>query len=117
MEAPFIHPKMLEKWSEMTVESNYRKTYTRLFKPPFVVVNRTSSPGDIHRAPATLIKGKKSVAVENHLIVLTPRKGGMRSCRKLVKLLRSSTTDNYLNERIRCRHLTVGSVKDIPWSD
>jgi len=115
VEAPFIYPKILKKWIEVEVSSPVRKTATRLIQPPFVVVNRTSSPSDQCRAAATIIKGSQPVAVENHLIVMSPKKGGLNKCRKLLKVLKSSCTNSYLNDRIRCRHLTVGAVKEIPW--
>lgn len=112
---PYIFPKMLSKWSEMTNIKHRRKTKIRLIKPPFVVVNRTSSPSDKSRAIGTLIRGSDPVAVENHLIVLQPISGGLKSCRNALDILKSSTTNNFLNNRIRCRHLTVGSVGEIPW--
>ena len=51
---------------------------SKLIMPPFVVVNRTSSPRDRLRATATIIKGTEPVAVENHLIILSPKKGGLK---------------------------------------
>ena len=115
VEAPFIYPRMLQKWVEVEIDAPLRRTSTRLIKPPIVVVNRTSSPRDLYRAAATIIKGGQPVAIENHLIVLTPKKGGIESCRKLLDVLRHPNTNRHLNETIRCRHLTVGAVKEIPW--
>ena len=114
-EAPYIYPGMLSKWSETCVENSWRKTKSKLTPPPFVAVNRTSGPRDNFRAVATIIKESKPVAVENHLIILSPKSGGLVSCRKLLRILKSSKTNSFLNERIRCRHLTVESVKSIPW--
>jgi hypothetical protein len=92
-----------------------KKTISATFSPPFVVVKRTSSPSDKPRAKATMILGESSIALENHLIVLLPKDGSTESCLKLVKLLHSSETDKLLNERIRCRHLTVSSLGGIQW--
>ena len=117
LESPYIHPGMLDKWSESFVKNSWRKTRSKLTLPPFVVVNRTSGPRDKFRATATIIKGTKPIAVENHLIILSPKKGGLRSCRKLLRILKSARTNSFLNERIRCRHLTVDSVKNIPWKE
>ncbi len=116
-ESPYIYPGMLDKWSESYIENSWRKTRSKLTLPPFVAVNRTSGPRDNFRAAATIIKGTKPVAVENHLIILSPKKGGLASCRKLLRILKSSETNSFLNERIRCRHLTVDSVKNIPWEE
>jgi hypothetical protein len=41
----------------------------------------------------------------------------LRDCEKLVQVLRRESTTEWLNERIRCRHLTVSAVADIPWPD
>jgi hypothetical protein len=83
--------------------------------PPFVVIRRTSSPSDKFRASGTIIAGKKAVAVENHLIVIRPKNSTLKDCNELLKLLKSEQTNNFLNERMRCRHLTVGIVKKIPF--
>jgi hypothetical protein len=114
--APYIYPKILEKWVEVDGQFPLRKTSTQLIQPPFVVVNRTSSPSDQYRAAATLVKGSQPIAVENHLIVMSPREGGVNKCRSLLRILKNESTNTYLNSRIRCRHLTVGSVKKIPWT-
>ncbi len=114
--APYVQTKQLMLWAEME-PFDFRKTGSTLTKPPFVVVNRTSSPSDKNRARATIIVGKDLVAVENHLVILKPKKGGVRICRKLVSQLKSTKTNDFLNERIRCRHLTVSAVKEIPWQE
>ncbi len=111
---PYIHAKNLEPWGKTTkVLENIRFNGT-VFKPPFVVIKRTSRHGDEHRAVAMIISGKKPVAVENHLIVCIPNNGTVAECTKLVTILRSKKVTCWLNERIRCRHLTVTAVKDIP---
>ena len=86
-----------------------------MFEPPFVVVRRTSSPSDRNRAVATVIVGEKSVAVENHLLVLLPKDGEVKNCHKLVQVLALAGTNDFLNAGIRCRHLTTGVVAQIPW--
>ncbi len=86
-----------------------------LFTPPFVVLRRTSRPGGKKRMSPSLIRGHRPVAVENHLIVLTPRTGGLRRCRQLLKLLQTPSISEWMNARLRCRHLTVKAVQEIPW--
>ena len=85
-----------------------------VYEPPFVVIRRTSRPGHPYRATATVIAGKRPIAVENHLIVCEPKDGKLGTCRKLMKQLKTPAVNEFLNARIRCRHLTVGSVAAIP---
>lgn len=112
---PYIFPRMLPKWEEISLSDYSRNFSGRVVIPPFVAIRRTSSPSDSHRALATLICGDRPVAVENHLIVAVPNKGGLHGCRVLLKVLQHPQTNDFLNNRIRCRHLTVGAVKEIPW--
>lgn len=112
----YIHPRNVRPWRDMHRISETRQFSGTVFNPPFVVIRRTSRPGDKFRAAATLILGTKPVAVENHLIVCTPRDGSVKSCRVLLRQLRGPEANNVLNRTIRCRHLTVGSVKHLPVS-
>lgn len=111
---PFIHPKSSPAWGVMKSFPEYRKYSGKVFKPPLVVIRRTSSPSDKYRAVGTIIKGKELVAIENHMIVIQPKDGTVASCNQLIKILKSSETNEFLNDRIRLRHLTVGVVKHIP---
>jgi SAM-dependent methyltransferase len=111
----FLHPKNAPIWSEMRRISETRKFDGRSFTPPFVVVRRTSRPGDRHRASATLVLGARKVAVENHLLVLSPKDETVESCRSLIQVLRGKDTDTFLDEVMRCRHLTTSSVASVPW--
>ena len=87
----------------------------RTFSPPFVVVRRTSRPGDRSRGIGTMICGSTDVLVENHLIVLEPKDGSTTTCKRALNLLDSSSARDWLDNRIRCRHLTVGAIREIPW--
>jgi hypothetical protein len=64
---------------------------------------------------ACIITGKTAVAVENHLLVLTPVGGSLAACRDVLARLKDDRTDRWLDERIRCRHLTVGAIQELPW--
>ncbi len=100
-------------------ELKSRRFNGTLHKGPFVVIRRTSSPSDTFRATASLVNTTKAVAVENHLIVLSPRDGTLKSCRQLMSILCRSYINDWLNSTIRCRHLTVKAVKELPiinWS-
>jgi hypothetical protein len=114
---PFIHAHDLPAWKTVNIEeiSSRRRFSGTTYTPPFLVVRRTSRPGDKNRAVGTVIRGKRSVAVENHLVVLKPKDGLLRTCRDGLEKLHCSDTDVWLNERIRCRHLTVPSIGEIPW--
>jgi hypothetical protein len=111
---PYIHPRTLPAWGKRQRIHQRRRFKGRLFQPPFVVVRRTSRPGD-KRAIATIVTGRREVAVENHLLVLSPKHKTLSECVRLVRVLRKPLTDDWLNKRIRCRHLTVKAVQELPW--
>ncbi len=111
---PYIHSKNAPLWKTVKQFDEYRQFPGRVIKPPFVVIRRTSRPDDKYRASGTIISGKMPVAVENHMIVIKPKRATLKECRKLLKIFKSSLTNDFLNDRIRCRHLTVGIVNQIP---
>ena len=113
----YLCAKTTPAWDKGFKPTGSRLFSGTVFKPPFVVVRRTSSPSDRQRAVGTVIIGDEDVAVENHLIVATPLKGGVEACRRLLDLLKSPETSAHLNRVLRCRHLTTGAVSDIPWRD
>ncbi len=113
---PYIHSRIAPLWQEMTDFPESRRHQGEAYKPPFVVVRRTSRPGDAYRASATVVLGDSPVVVENHLIVCAPTDQSADTCRALMKQLRTQETNEFLDERIRCRHLTVGAVASIPFS-
>lgn len=82
-----------------------------------MVIRRTSSPKDKYRASGAIISGKELVAVENHLIIIKPKNNTVKACNELLDLLKSESTNSFLNSRIRCRHLTVSAVKNIPYAN
>jgi hypothetical protein len=111
----YIYPRVLPAWDVVRSFTRRRRFSGLTFRPPFVAVRRTSRPGHEYRAVGTIISGHEDVAVENHLLVLSPNDGKVRTCRSLLDVLRAPQTNIWLNERIRCRHLTVQSVRNIPW--
>lgn len=110
----YIHPRNIATWVEVTQISEKRRHEGLAYKPPFVVLRRTSRPGHPYRAAATVILGTKPVAVENHLIVCEPHDKSADTCRALMKQLHTQRVNEFLDQRIRCRHLTVGAVAAIP---
>ena len=115
-EHPYIHPRCVPVWTEMRSFTERRRHAGMVYRAPFVVLRRTSRPGHPYRATATVIGGDAAVAVENHLIVCEPRDGKVTTCRKLMRQLQTERANEFLNQRIRCRHLTVGAVEAIPFA-
>lgn len=110
---PYVHPRSIEPWSIISGISETRQHHAPGYTSPFVVIRRTSRPEQPYRAVASVITDG-IVYVENHLIVCEPKNGSLENCLRLMKELKSHAVNAYLNERIRCRHLTVSSVSTIP---
>jgi hypothetical protein len=113
---PYIHARCVPAWITMKSFTEHRKHEGRVYTPPFVAIRRTSRPGHPYRATATIIAGKIPVAVENHLIVCEPKDGTIATCQALMRQLKTESVNKFLDQRIRCRHLTVGAVLGIPFS-
>lgn len=90
-----------------------RRFAGRKHRGPLVLVNRTSRPGESPRVRARIWNSAEDVAVENHLLIVEPKAG--TNCADLLAVLESQTTKEFLDDRIRCRHLTVRALKEIPW--
>ncbi|MBG9997279.1 N-6 DNA methylase [Pseudoalteromonas sp. NZS127_1] len=113
-EYPYFYPKICPQWEVVREATEKRRFRGTVLNPPLIVIKRTSSPSDRNRASATIINLREPVAIENHMIVVTPKDGKMDTCRKLMRILQNQKTNDFLNERIRLRHLTIGVIKDIP---
>jgi hypothetical protein len=113
--AAFLHAKGLPRWKRVNRIHGRCDFKGTLYRGPFVVIRRTSRPEDKQRAVATLITAPREVAVENHLLICVPRSGTIRDCKELIRRLKRQKTSRFLNKRIRCRHLTVSAVKELPW--
>ena len=101
-------------WSELS-SIKARLVYNgTTVEGPFVAVRRTSSPSDSSRAIATVVNLPQPIAVENHLIAIRPLDGSVEKCRRLSAFLHSNTAREWLDRRIRCRHLTVGAMRQMP---
>lgn len=113
-ELPYLHARESPAWGTLEEISTRRRFSGKAHQPPFVVIRRTSSPSDRERAIGTIINCTEAVAVENHLIICKPHDNSLESCKILLETLKSNSTNEWLNSRIRCRHLTVGSIKEVP---
>lgn len=116
---PYLNVHSVPAWGNIVAGQEERRYIGTTFTPPFVAVRRTSRANDLWRAVGTIIQAKnekqpEQVAVENHLLVIKPDSGLLSDCEALLEQLRDPRTNDWLNERIRCRHLTVGAVQSIP---
>ncbi len=111
----FLHAGNATAWKTIKRINDSRRFNGKLHKPPFVVIRRTSRPGDYNRAIASLVLGTRPVAVENHLLVARPLRGGIPLCQELVRLLRSRAVNRTLDRTMRCRHLTTLCVSRLTW--
>lgn len=116
-ELTFLHSKDAPPWGSIDKLKSRRRFMGTSVQPPFVVIRRTSSPRDKQRAIGTIINCENPVAVENHLIICRPHATTLDACRKILEVLKSTRTTEWLNSRIRCRHLTVDAVRGIPWEE
>ncbi|MFT6872806.1 MAG: hypothetical protein ACJAVN_001818 [Roseivirga sp.] len=115
IEYPYFYPKNCPRWGIVKTVTETRRFTGKSLDPPFVVIKRTSSPSDRNRASATFINLREPVVIENHMIVAKPKDGKVKTCKTLMRVLQNQQTNDFLNDRIRLRHLTVGVVKDIPF--
>jgi hypothetical protein len=112
---PYLHAKVVPLDGELVRYEENRRYQGRVFSPPFVVVRRTSRPEARTRLSATVIRGVEPVAVENHLLVVEPNDGSLKSCLALASHLRSPEAAQWMDSRIRCRHITTAALKALPW--
>lgn len=114
-EYAYFHSKNTNAWVISNTVTEKRNFKGRVIQPPCVLVKRTSSPSDKYRATATIIDLQEPIAVENHLMVIKPKNNSLQDCKKLMKILQSKETNEFLNKAIRLRHLTVQVLKNIPY--
>ena len=113
----YIHARNLPPWQVDSKPREWRRHTGEPFKPPFVVVRRTSRAGQTSRSVGTIVIGEEPVAVENHLLVLAPIDGTVARCQQLLEVLRSPRSNEWFDQRIRCRHLTAAALRQLPWWD
>lgn len=113
----YLYPGLLKSWEQINSAdiTTMRRHKGAPIIPPFITIKRTSSPKDKSRAGAHLIFGDHPVYVENHLIIVKPYDNDLDKCKKLLEELKKNSVNEYFNSIIRCRHLTVKAVKEIPF--
>jgi hypothetical protein len=94
----------------------HRRFKGTVVEPPFVAVGRTnrSNSSDVPRARGTIVVADGPIAVENHLITVVPNRHTVAGCREIVQVIESRGASEFLDERLRCRHLTVRALREVP---
>lgn len=111
----FATARTLPRGGDLAEFSLKRRFSGTVRQPPFVLVRRTSRPASgSRRAAGILVTAKEPVAVDNHLLIAIPKDGTIETCRSLIATLDSTRTDEFLDQRIRCRHLTVAALAEVP---
>jgi hypothetical protein len=113
----YMHSGQLPPWKSVRKIDQHVRFAGTTYSPPFVAIRRTSKADYQVRCIGTLVTGSEQMAVENHLLIALPKDKKLGTCKKLLQVLKRDTTSAWMNERIRCRHLTVGSVGDLPWPE
>lgn len=116
-EFQFLTVHNLPIGGELTESPDTVRFHGRTHHGPFVVLRRTSAPSRDTGTPrlrASLYLGADPVAVENHLIVVKPRKQCPMSVRALALALTSKAVTDWLDHRLRLRHLTVTALRQMP---
>ncbi|MEU8081312.1 N-6 DNA methylase [Catellatospora citrea] len=97
-----------------------RRRYAgRLHRAPFIAIRRTSAPtrGSGARVLASIIdESMGRVAVENHLIVVTPKDQSMEACQSLMRRLKDPQVTEWLDQHLGTRHLSKGVLGRLPLS-
>jgi len=113
----YVHSEQLPPWETVRKIDQRLRFKGTTYKPPFVAIRRTSKADYQLRCIGTLVTGDRPIAVENHLLIAMPRDKRVGTCKQLLDVLKRESTSVWMNERIRCRHLTVGSVGELPWPE
>lgn len=112
---PFVHSSELPVGGTACTFTKKIRFGGRGFTPPFVAVRRTSKAEYKTRCLGTVVTGEDALAVDDHLLIARPKDGKVTTCKQLQQVLQDTRTTEWMNSRIRCRHLTVSSLRDIPW--
>lgn len=111
----FLTAKSFPTWDEVKSVTGSRKFQGKVESGPFVAIPRTSSPNEPVRSRGAIIIDGRPIAVDNHILVVSPHDGRLESCRELLEVLKQPATTTWLNNVNRCRHLTIADVESIPW--
>lgn len=113
---PYVEARDISRSREMA-PTRHRRFLGTVFEPPFVVVGRTNRADRANgraRLRASIVTGGQPIAVENHLLAILPNRRSLRACRDIVRLVQSDTASEFMDRRLRCRHLTVAALTELP---
>jgi hypothetical protein len=116
-EVGYLTIHTLPSGAELHTSSETVRFHGRTHQGPFAVLRRTSAPSrraGTARVRAALYTGAAPVAVENHLIVVKLRSGSVDDLRNLTKAMCSDAVTEWLDDRLRVRHLTVTAIRQMP---
>jgi hypothetical protein len=111
---PYLHVRNAPRFGAIEAATERSRHAAPSIDGPFVVIRRTSSPKDRQRLVWTLVKHVGPMRVENHLIVLKPNSNDLQGCDRIIQVLQSPAASATLNGGMRCRHLTVGAIRNLP---
>jgi hypothetical protein len=114
---PYITAKDVKVGSTICSTSNSLRFTGTVFKAPFIALKRTSSPSDKNRICASIVTGNEFHTVENHILVIKPKDNTVKACLSLLTHLASPVCRDWIDKRIRCRHFTVTSIRNIPYQE
>jgi hypothetical protein len=112
---PFVHSSELPIGEKVSIFGTNIRFEGKTYKTPFVAVRRTSKAEYKTRCLATVVTGQAPLAVDDHLLIAIPKDGRVSTCKELLLVLDDARTTEWMNARIRCRHITVSALRDIPW--
>jgi len=115
MARPYAHPGSVVSGTVVDQPTEIASYCANTVSGPLVLIRRTSSPKDRVRARGCVIASTAQILIENHLIVCKPKSGLLSDCARLMDVFNDAETSQWLNNEIRCRHLTVGVVRAIPY--
>lgn len=114
---PYANLENLPPWKTVRKFNQHLRFKGKTYKSPFVTIRRTSKSGCRFRCVGTIVATNGLIGIENHLLIAIPRDKKLRTCKKLLDVLKRDSTSVWMDKRMRCRHLTVSSVADIPWTE
>lgn len=115
VERPFLTARLLSGHDIFEASKAPKRSYdTRVEHPPFLAIRRTSRPEDRKRIVHTKVLGDEPVLVENHLIIVRPRECTSTTFAELAEIFDRPESTAWLNDRLRCRHLTVTALAELP---
>ena len=114
-ERPYLTARALGRQKVINSIERRRQSDKTVVTPPFIVLRRTSRPEKDGRPLApVLVVANVPVSVDNHLLIVLPHDRSEVGCQRIITALTSSEASRWIDERIRCRHLTTRAIAELP---